>query len=941
MSQDWIASTAGKLVLGLARDNRPAWLWTQDWDEPVWQNQAARWFGAKRKNGELTIRGPARPIKGQIKRLHRLGFEGVTTLARVQMTIDGHPVSQTCRCTPLRLADGTETVLCVSADPVETGTQGPEPLEDRLLPHLGAYLLADADGQVYSGSDGGLDLLAAGALADESRFKTTQLDGGLNLIEFHAGSAEAVDAEPVPAEVAETEEPVSEDAGAFEDTPAEGELPPEEAESGTAEPGEETGEADEDLPPDGRLAGLMAQFDQDSSLYEPLGPEDDVLPDELKVQPEEVPATEQPGEPTLETEELEADEPFGPDDSYADPGELEQLAALDAPGTDEPQVETPDAPDDEPEPSDEPAPWIEPDLDEAEPAGEDEALEAPRLWRVTGRGFVPDSGAQDSDPGGIAALTGTPVEESDAEQSGTSSGEEVTDQAARYNFDELARILTEKVSSEPEPAEPVTPVARDEGRNRPLSLSDEHLILNRLPLGILIFRDQDVVFANRAMADLLGCASIAELRERGLDSIFPRMDDPAVNPGPVATLMDSQGGQVPVAARLQSISWHGGPALMLSARREDPSLSGEAAVRNFVEALASSLGGGFIELSRAGVIEAISGRSSELLQRRPELAMGRPLALFLATEDVPTFKEFLEKPAKRAGVSRPSQRVKASNGARVTLFTEGSAGIVTGYFGLIEAEDSQSGAEGTGPSRDDEEIDPALMARLSRGVRRPLNTIIGFSQLMETEAFGPLGNPRYLEYARDIQSAGRDIEGLVDELDQYHRIQRGQYMVETSDFALDDLLEECETVVRQQAGRRQVFVRSAISERLPLVTADRATMRQAILNLLASAIDQTPQGGKVILSAQSEDSGAIGVHIRDSSSGTGELAEKFAVFREASGGKAEAMVPLKSSIGLALTRSLLAINSCTLAVHPSSGTGTLMSLTIPAELVQRPPEDQG
>lgn len=119
-------------------------------------------------------------------------------------------------------------------------------------------------------------------------------------------------------------------------------------------------------------------------------------------------------------------------------------------------------------------------------------------------------------------------------------------------------------------------------------------------------------------------------------------------------------------------------------------------------------------------------------------------------------------------------------------------------------------------------------------------------------------------------------------------------------------------------------------------------MRQALLNLMASAIDQTPEGGKVIISAQIEDDDAIGVHVRDSSSGQVELSERFAVFREASSGRAEAMVPLKSSIGLALTRSLLAVNSCRLDVHPSGGTGTLMSLIIPADVTvpaANPPQE--
>jgi len=130
-----------------------------------------------------------------------------------------------------------------------------------------------------------------------------------------------------------------------------------------------------------------------------------------------------------------------------------------------------------------------------------------------------------------------------------------------------------------------------------------------------------------------------------------------------------------------------------------------------------------------------------------------------------------------------------------------------------------------------------------------------------------------------------------------------------------------------------MLVRSAISETLPRVRADRASLAQAILNLLASAIDQTPQDGSVVLSAQVDDAGGITVNVRDSAHNVADLGERFVVFRDGVGRDGEAQAPVRSSVGLALTRALLAVNQSNLSVDPAAGAGTLFSLTIPAENV--------
>ncbi len=87
---------------------------------------------------------------------------------------------------------------------------------------------------------------------------------------------------------------------------------------------------------------------------------------------------------------------------------------------------------------------------------------------------------------------------------------------------------------------------------------------------ILVFRDQQVLFANRALTDLLGHESVESLRAAGIGSIFPTEENAAA--GPINRLVRRDGTPLPVTARLQSVSWQGRAALMLSAspRRADP-----------------------------------------------------------------------------------------------------------------------------------------------------------------------------------------------------------------------------------------------------------------------------------------------------------------------------------------------------------------------------------
>jgi signal transduction histidine kinase len=884
MDADWTTSPSARRVQQHAEDSRPAWLWSGDGQSLLWQNAAAPLFLAKLKKHGLKLAPPATPIKGQIARNIRLGSVGRTSLARIQFIAGDKPASSTCATTPLIWQDGQTVLLVVGVDPIAAdivaaaAAEGAAGMSDAIEAPVAAEPPAPHD-----------DLAAAqGALAEpELELPETATDTASPLVETDENAyalelANWRDAEPdgrtalttveqappianeaASADTAESDALAAEDGLPVEETRPE-ESPQVEAPVSVAD--NTTPEA----PPSSRLSLLVDRLASDEALFTPLTEADDNPPVGASA---EGAAVAEPAAGTLFKVTGRGFVPQHPgleqDDAEAD---LADLAALD------------------------PTPQPEPPVDRAilTQSAEDDAVQ--RL-------------AQE-----MAALAPAPV-----------ADVETVERVSRYNFDELSRILNDRIGDAAQPAKPPAEAARGGAL---INLGGETLVLNRLPLGILVFRDQQVLFANRAITEMVGYESVESLRAAGLAAVFPAAGPDGQDAGPVNHLVQRDGTLVPVTARLQSISWQGRPALMLSASTTEVRTGHEAAVSAFAQSFADMRGDGFLEATRAGVISAITPRSANLLRVDGALE-GKALSALFAGNDLQQLRDFLERPARFAETARPCLTLRSASGsAEITLFAQGQAGVITGYFGFVRGREPAP-LRLTGQT----DIDPTLLARISRGVRRPLNTIIGFSDLVRSEAFGALQNERYEAYAQDIAKAGQEIAALVDELDDYARLRDGRYLPQRASIELTSLLESCVIRIRQQASGARVIVRNAISESLPRITADRASLAQAVLNLLASAIDQTPSGGAVVISAQREDDGGIAVHVRDSSTNAVDMAERFVVFRDGVGKDGQMMTPVRSSVGLALTRSLLAVNAFSLSVDPAGEQGMLFTLVIPADLV--------
>jgi two-component system cell cycle sensor histidine kinase PleC len=220
-----------------------------------------------------------------------------------------------------------------------------------------------------------------------------------------------------------------------------------------------------------------------------------------------------------------------------------------------------------------------------------------------------------------------------------------------------------------------------------------------------------------------------------------------------------------------------------------------------------------------------------------------------------------------------------------------------------------------------------FLANMSHELRTPLNAIIGFSELMESGLFGPLGSDRYEEYASDIAGSGKYLLGVINDILDMSKIEAGQFSMEREEIDLCPLIRETVRVVSLQAAEKSITVETQIAESMTIV-ADRRAIKQIVINLLSNAVKFTGQGGHISVRARNV-SGALMLTIEDTGCGIpkealGKLGRPFEQvenqFSKSHTG---------SGLGLAISKSLAELHGGALKIRSTEGVGTIVSVRIP------------
>jgi len=223
-----------------------------------------------------------------------------------------------------------------------------------------------------------------------------------------------------------------------------------------------------------------------------------------------------------------------------------------------------------------------------------------------------------------------------------------------------------------------------------------------------------------------------------------------------------------------------------------------------------------------------------------------------------------------------------------------------------------------------------FLATMSHELRTPLNAIIGFSQIIKDESFGPVGQPRYAEYAADMHASGTHLLDLINDILDIAKIESGRTRIQPEPVFVAGELNSCVSLLRQRARDRGVELRLTLPKPSPPLIADRRAFKQIVFNLLANAINYTRDGGHVDVSATAGD-GTVSVIVADTGIGIPkEMIERVQRpfeqvnnhYGHTSGG---------TGLGLALVKGLTELHGGTVCIDSTVGRGTTVTVELPQQ----------
>lgn len=326
----------------------------------------------------------------------------------------------------------------------------------------------------------------------------------------------------------------------------------------------------------------------------------------------------------------------------------------------------------------------------------------------------------------------------------------------------------------------------------------------------------------------------------------------------------------------------------------------------------------FEELNAAGGIEAILPTAISLLRTDPETGPERTIAAEALTCGRRRLKVNFE--VRSLGGDLELLRLIDPGEARLESATTKDQTAGTAAPDLIAAE-----------------ADAALVARrldflakVSHEVRTPLNSILGFTELMLEERLGPIGNARYKGYVEDIHQSGLYALSLLNDLLDISKIEAGKFELDFTAVELPELVEACVNSLQPLAKRERVLLRISLAPNLPAVIADRRRLKQILLNLLSNAIKFTNAGNQVIVSAKLIEGGDLRLRVHDN--GVGMTEDEIAL----------AMQPFHqldtaprrqtgTGLGLPVTKALVDANRARLIITSERGLGTSADVIFPKD----------
>lgn len=229
-----------------------------------------------------------------------------------------------------------------------------------------------------------------------------------------------------------------------------------------------------------------------------------------------------------------------------------------------------------------------------------------------------------------------------------------------------------------------------------------------------------------------------------------------------------------------------------------------------------------------------------------------------------------------------------------------------------------------------------FLANMSHELRTPLNAIIGFSDILRYQRFGEMNNPRYCDYAKDINESGIHLLGIINDILDLAKIEAGHAtMEEQVEFEVAEVIEGVGRMVSALADRQGVILSVLPNAQVIRLVGVQRMVRQVLINVLSNAIKFTERGGSVSVRTECRANGNFAISIVDTGIGMTSDEIKLALTPFGQSDNALTRKHSGTGLGLPLAKAMMDMHGGRLLVRSTAGVGTTIMLIFPASRVSQ------
>ena len=224
-----------------------------------------------------------------------------------------------------------------------------------------------------------------------------------------------------------------------------------------------------------------------------------------------------------------------------------------------------------------------------------------------------------------------------------------------------------------------------------------------------------------------------------------------------------------------------------------------------------------------------------------------------------------------------------------------------------------------------------FLATASHELRTPLNAIIGFSQMIAGEVAGKIDNPKYVDYARDIESSGSHLLSIINDILDLSRIESGKIVFEPKPVSVGTAVNDVAALVVANGRRVRERISIDIPDDIPRIVTDERSFRQVMINILSNADKYTPKTGTIRVTAKASDRGGVRIEISDN--GVGIPSEDLDIIFEPFGQsrKNPHIASVGTGLGLPIAKQLVQLQGGDLSIRSAVDEGTTVILDYPEQ----------